>query len=369
MAGSELEIKSKRLVEYLDRYRIDGVLLSERANFAWITGGRDNHVANNSRTGACAILATKTERICLANASEAPRMESEELAGMGIKTVNYPWHDSAAAQRAVREVIGARRVHCDVDVLGLGLSALPPGFEQMRWSLTEGELTRYREGGRRMTQAMQTAAREVKVGMSEVEIAGILHHHVLKQGLNPLVTLIGADDRIERFRHPIPTEKKVQKYAMLVCCADYRGLICSMTRFVHFGKPSDELKKRHQACCNIDTALIYSTKPGKTMVELFGVLEKVYEEQGYPGEWKKHHQGGAIGYLPREYLCTPENMNAVKDNQAFAWNPTVLGAKSEDTMVITARGPELITQVTGDWPKALGQYKGQTLARADVLVM
>ncbi len=40
---SELEIESDRLAEFLDRNRLDGVLLEERRNFAWnptVTGTR-----------------------------------------------------------------------------------------------------------------------------------------------------------------------------------------------------------------------------------------------------------------------------------------------------------------------------------------
>jgi len=105
--SSEFEIKSKKLIELLDRARLDGILYSERANFAWITCGRDNHIPNNTPQGVASILFTKTERICLTSNIEQPRMEFEELTGLGIKTVSYPWYDKLAAQKTVRDVIGS----------------------------------------------------------------------------------------------------------------------------------------------------------------------------------------------------------------------------------------------------------------------
>ena len=155
--------------------------------------------------------------------------------------------------------------------------------------------------------AMQSACRDVKVNMSEHEVGGILDSHLRKQSLNPLVTLIAADDRIERFRHPIPTEKKVARYVMLVTCAEYRGLISCMTRFVHFGQPSADLKKKIQAVANIDAGIILSTKPGRRLSEIFAILQKAYAENGFGDQWKFHHQGGPTGYANREAIATPDS--------------------------------------------------------------
>jgi PDZ domain-containing protein len=84
---AEIDEKIGRLVRWMEERRLGGVLLSTRANFAWITAGHDNHIANNTEAGVAAILATPGERVCLANTIEAPRMEREELAGTGIDVV------------------------------------------------------------------------------------------------------------------------------------------------------------------------------------------------------------------------------------------------------------------------------------------
>ena len=52
MAQRETTVKQQRLESFLERFELDGVLLQHRANFAWVTNGRDNHVPGNTPEGA-----------------------------------------------------------------------------------------------------------------------------------------------------------------------------------------------------------------------------------------------------------------------------------------------------------------------------
>ncbi|HLK00323.1 MAG TPA: hypothetical protein VKU39_10505 [Streptosporangiaceae bacterium] len=81
-----------------------------------------------------------------------------------------------------------------------------------------------------------------------------------------------------------------------------------------------------------------------------------YEAAGYPDEWRAHVQGGPIGYLSREFDVVPGTERAarmIREGDAFAWNPTVRGAKSEDTFLTGADGPVPVTN-TGNWPPIWG---------------
>lgn len=368
MADREIQTKQRRLAEFLDRHGLDGVLLQQRANFAWITGGRDNHIANNTEAGVAAILATAGERVCLANTIEAPRMEREELARSGVEVVSFPWYDRKRGAAKVAEVIAGRKVAADVDPLGLGLPPLPPDFVEMRWSLTEEEVERYREGGRRAARAVEQACRSIDFGDSEHEIAGTLDYYLHQAGLTPLVTLVASDERIEKFRHPIPTHRSVESYVMLVTCAEYRGLISCLTRFVSFGPVPEALRAKAQTIADIDAAINLSTRPGRTLAELFGVLQKAYADHGHENQWKMHHQGGPTGYANREAVATPDSALTVQSNQAFAWNPSIVGIKSEDTILCRDDGVELLTPASDDWPTIVGRSEAGELPRADILV-
>jgi Xaa-Pro aminopeptidase len=368
---TELETKQKRLADFLERHGLDGVLLTRRDNFSWITCGRDNHIANNTPGGVATIYATRDgARTCLASVIEAPRFRGEELVGTGIETVDFPWHDTDTARKVVGEIVGGKKVATDSNDFGLKLPHLPGEFDELRWQLTPAEVERYRDGARRAAAALERACRDLRPNNTEHEAAGILDLHIHKAGLNPLVTLVAADERIRNYRHPIPTDHSIREQIMLITCAEFGGLISCLTRIVRFTKMPAELKTRHEKVCNVDAAVNHATRPGRLLGEIFADLEKAYAHEGFDGEWKLHHQGGSCGYNPRDRIGTPGNRTKVLDSQAYAWNPSITGTKSEDTVLVTAAGGvEVLTAHSAEWPSVTGRDAGgHELRRADVLV-
>jgi antitoxin VapB len=164
-----------------------------------------------------------------------------------------------------------------------------------------------------------------------------------------IVNLIATDERIYSYRHPLPTAKKLDRYAMLILCGRKNGLICSLTRLVHFGPLSDELKRKVAACAKVDAAFIQTTRPGRTLGEIFDKAVSAYAAEGFTDEWQKHHQGGTSGYEPREYLAVPGSQDRVTNGQAYAWNPSITGYKSEDTILVGETQNEVLTEMP-DWP-------------------
>jgi Xaa-Pro aminopeptidase len=154
---------------------------------------------------------------------------------------------------------------------------------------------------------------------------------------------------------------------MLVLGARRWGLIASLTRLVRFGEPDEALRRRHAAVTAVDAALIQATRPGAIAGDIFQAGVAAYAEQGFPDEWTRHHQGGATGYAGRDYRATAHTNAVVQPLQAFAWNPTIAGTKSEDTILATEGGPEILT-ATRDLPTQWGEWEGARLARPDILV-
>jgi antitoxin VapB len=93
---------------------------------------------------------------------------------------------------------------------------------------------------------------------------------------------------------------------------------------------------------------------------------EAYREAGFPEEWQLHHQGGLAGYAPREIVATPTSDAEVLLGQAYAWNPSITGTKSEDTILIGKDGNEILTAI-GGWPTITVKTDGRSLERPDIL--
>jgi len=218
---------------------------------------------------------------------------------------------------------------------------------RLRAHLTPEEGERFRQLGRLCAEAISEAAQMLQPGMSEYEIAALLGAAAQKRGVQPIVNLVATDER--RYRHPLPTAKKLERYALLVLSGRWRGLVCSVSRMVHFGKIPADLQTRIRAAARVNAAFIAHSRPGKTLGELLAIGQTAYAEAGFPGEWQHHHQGGVTGYEPREYLATPGGADVLAARQALAWNPTVQGAKMEDTILLGEGENEILTS-TPLWP-------------------
>jgi antitoxin VapB len=187
-------------------------------------------------------------------------------------------------------------------------------------------------------------------------------------GITPLVVLVGADERIERFRHPVATDRPWRQRLLVVLSAERGGQVVALSRMVANGS-SEDLANRMRAVTSVFTALLDRTREGATGAELYLAAASAYASAGFPGEELRHHQGGAIGYRSREWVAHPRSGERVAPPQAFAWNPTVAGAKVEDTCVVAADGHVEVVTATPDWPVTEIAVRDQRIRIADALVL
>ena len=342
---SEYTRKLEIIRAWMSDRQIGGLYLQNVGSFAWATCGAASYINTASTNGLASLLITQDRQYLLTTNIEAPRLEVEEqLSARGWESVITAWHES---HEAVADLSRGLRVASD----GFypGASDLSAELARLRAKLTPEEGSRFRDLGSLCAQAMQAACVSVRPGQTEYEIAARLGAEAERRGVQGIVNLIATDERIFAFRHPLPTSKKLDRYAMLILCGRKDGLICSLTRLVHFGPLPEEVKHKAEACAKVDAAFIKSTRPGETLGNIFEKAVMVYSETGYPNEWLKHHQGGASGYEPREYLALPGSMDRVSTGQAYAWNPSITGYKSEDTILVGEEGNEVLTEMT-EWP-------------------
>lgn len=354
-----------RLDDYLAREGLAAVWFARPATFAWLTGG-DSVVDGDSDVGVAAAGYDGDSVTVLTDSIEAPRLREEELSD-SVTVETFPWHTSSLSA-AVRET-SPRPAAADFAV---------SGFEtvdatSLRQPLTDRQCERYRENGEAVAAAVEGVARSIDTTDSERAVAARLRGELAAAGFTAPVVLVGGEERAQRYRHYTPTERELGGYALLSVTAEREGLYTSCTRTVAFDPPA-WLRERTRSAMRVEATALAATRSvaiqGGTAGDVFAAIQRAYDAVGWAGEWREHHQGGAAGYAGREWIATPDSDHAVALPQGYAWNPTVEGAKSEDTHLVTSDGIELLSG-TGEWPTHTVEAVGHAveLSRHGVLDM
>jgi len=362
---AEIAVKHQRVAEYLRAHGLGAAVLSRRCNFSWYTAGAHNHVAAACDVGNSWLCVTAHRAVAVTSNIEAPRLREEELAGTDIDVLEFPHEQPARAGRIIRSVIGGAAA-ADAEVPGLDMPALEADFDRLRWVLTDAEIRRYRVAAAETARAVEAVARSAQPGQTESELAGLLSAELLRRDCTPWVLLVAADERVARFRHPLPTRRPADRYVMLATCAERGGLIAACTRLACFGALPEDLARKHRAVATVDAAMIAATRPGATLGDIFAEAQRTYAATGFPEEWRRHHQGGSTGYLPRERKASPGDTTPVLACQAFAWNPSIAGTKSEDTILCLEGGAQPLADPT-DWPVVETDWNGRKMPRPAIL--
>lgn len=360
-SAEEIAYKESRVRKFLAEEGLDALALTTQANFAWFTCGADNRVTSASETGAASIVITPDAKYVICDNIEAGRIADEEIGSRGFGLRIYNWWEGSLAEEIGKLVRGS--VGSDTVIPGARLVA--GEVAPLRYSLAEQEVARYRWLGKAAGECLAESCREIRPGMTEHQIAGILGEKLIAQGIIPNLILVAADERIAKYRHPIPTDKAVNRCAMVVTGARKWGLIASATRIVHFGPLPAELRRKHDAVITVDAEMIAHTRPGTSVDYIFRKGAAAYERTGFGDEWELHHQGGPTGYAGRDYRAKPGVKDIVQLNQAFAWNPSITGTKSEDTVIALADRTEILS-THGDWPMKPIEVESTTISRPDI---
>ena len=351
----------------------DGLLLSRVDNFAMATGGRSNFVNRFQDGGVCSLFVTEDAVYFVGNTIEAPRIMDEELAGFGCEVRDFLWFETNAA--AVVKAGFQGRFASDDGSLGDNIHGK---LGRIRSLLTPRECDKYRELGEIAAQSMEATLAVIEPGMTEEEAAILLATEGAMRSTHTPVVLVAADERIAQYRHPVPTARDllgereslaVKGYVMVVGCFQAEGLVCSVTRFKQVGDLPEGIADAYDRIAAVDARMQEATQIGRTLGDVFSECQQAYAEHGFrENEWHYHHQGGTTGYGARTAKGSPgESFPILGGNeseavgeatglevefaQAFAWNPSGIGVKSEDTFLLLPDGTQEILTLTPELPQ------------------
>jgi Xaa-Pro aminopeptidase len=330
---AEVEGRIETVRRLLHERRAGGVMLSTRHNFSWLTRGGVNHVLMATQNGAVPLVVTARDVIALAPTNEADRIAEEELDGLPIEVRPVPWHDDAAGRRLAEAEAGGALLD-DVD--------LEADLLMHRSRLGPVEHERMVVLGRLAVSAAETGLAAVTSGDTETDAVAAMTEMVARNDARAPVVLAAADARIARYRHPLPAGAEIHRRLMLVLVVERWGLHAAVTRIRELEPPDAELARRNEAAAGILEAMHSATRPGAMLGAVLSAAQSAYRDSGFAHEWELHHQGGSIGYQSRERIAVPGDGTPIEPGMAFAWNPSITGAKAEETLLLLPDGGQRV---------------------------
>lgn len=347
-----------RLVQVLDDERLDALVLRRPPSVAWAADGARTHIDVTAEAGIAWLVVTRDEVRVVTSTVEAERLAAEELTDGDLRWTALDWDADLATAVPTGDRVGT-------DGVLAGCRDVSAALEAARRILLPAEQERYRALGRDAAEALTATVLACGPTDDEQHWAARAAAELVARGADPLVVLVAGEERVRRYRHPLPTTAAAGRLTMVVACARRQGLFANLTRFVSAGPLPADLADAQERLLAVEAAFLDGTRPGVQVGQAFSGGTAAYAAQGFgAAEWRRHHQGGPTGFLSRDHLATTACTEPVEDGQAFAWNPSIPGLKVEDTVLSTAGGPEVIT-VDPAWPtvEVAGRHRPLVLVR------
>jgi hypothetical protein len=319
----------------------------------WRSGGLSDPVDITASSDPVWTLDCDEGTALITNEIEAPRFESDfRVRDLGWDLLSVPWFDADAPLRAACSYakVGPWGLLSDTHEIGTNIREQVIGA---RLALSSPERDELRELGSLVGEALGAGVDSWRPGVStDFDIASVISGVLESQGAKAVCLIVGGDDRLRAFRHPLAVGAVVHDALMVVVVAKRAGLHVAATRTC-VTRSDDDIVALMARLGSVNDAVLDASKCGGTWGQTLEALANGYQAIGQPTAWREHFQGGPIGFEQREFELAPTQRDSVffqtlrARHTAVAWNPSVAGgAKIEDTYLI-ADELELVSATPG----------------------
>jgi Xaa-Pro dipeptidase len=224
----------------------------------------------------------------------------------------------------------------------------------LRLRKDKAEVDAMRKAVKIAQDALEATIPQIKIGMTEREVASELVMQLLKQGSEPelpFAPIISAGPNSAN-PHASPSDRKLQVGDLLVVDwgAAYDGYISDLTRTFAVGEVDAECQKIHKVVQEANAAGRAAAKPGVPCAAVDIAARAVIESAGY-GKYFTHRTGHGIGMEGHEApYMRGDNMQILEPGMAFTVEPGIYlpdrnGVRIEDNLVITTNGAESLSDM------------------------
>ena len=336
-----------------------GVVLTGPGAVAWASGGVAPPVDRTASVDLVWAVISPAGSWLITTSVEADRIRTEYDPGIhGFDALaEVPWYqpdDFVAAAQALADAPAAMLASDGHPAFGVDACE---DMIALRLALSPAEAEDLAELGADAAHALQAGLAQWRPGERDLDIQARCAAYLEAAGADAPVLIVGGDDRLERYRHPMAVGAPVSRLAMAVVVARRAGLHVAATRFAASAPVGTGYAALRRKVLAIEDAVLSACKPGTTYGTVLDTLDTAYDAVSSKSGWTGHYQGGPIGFAQREFEIAPGQTGSrwygqpIAAGHAIAWNPSLPGgAKSEDTYLVTADGKlDRVTAAPG-WP-------------------
>lgn len=224
-------------------------------------------------------------------------------------------------------------------------------ISQLRAVKTELEISWMARAEQIGDEAFSYIIKEMKPGVTELEIAAKLEYFMRMQGAeDKSFDTIVASGYHSSMPHAVPTAKALEAgdFVTLDFGCRYHGYCSDMTRTVVLGKASDRQKDLYRIVLEAQQAALEGLRPGITGAQGDRLARRVIEEAGY-GDCFGHSLGHSVGLeIHEKPSLSPKDDTILEPGMMETVEPGIYvagfgGVRIEDLVVLTEKGCRNLT--------------------------
>jgi Xaa-Pro aminopeptidase len=339
----------------LEEAKLDGILLTSLPNIRYITGF----------TGSSALVAvTLTEVLFVTDFRYDTQVHTEvgDLARVSIEAQSL-WDGLWRILGEMRpvEIMGfesAHLVHRDFErLLNAGSRwqwrATVNVVETLRETKDPGELALIEEAVGVAARALERAVKSVRVGMTELAIAGALEQALREEGSEgfPFETIVASGPRAA-LPHARPGSRLLERgdFLLMDFGAIVGGYCSDVTRTFVAGRPDAEQREAFEIVRGANEVAASGVRAGMSGRDADALARRYIEDRGR-GEEFGHSLGHGIGLEVHEAPRLARTADAVLPAYAVVTiEPGIYragwgGVRIEDDVVLDPDGPRVLTRL------------------------